>query len=125
MLDKYWLRKLDRQALGNYREFKCYDLDLTNRRLEKMKAKQAANPDFKAYDKWADGMVDIATRIEEHTFVREDILDDLAAIDDRMIELDKIENLGELRREHPGGKILKYDIGNEVVQLSLFEGVPA
>ena len=125
MLDRYWLKRLDRQALTNFREFKCDELDLTNRRLANMKAKQAANPEFKAYDKWADDLVDIGTRIEEQTFIRHDIFEEISAIDYQWAELDKIDNLGELRRDHPGSKILKHDIGREVAQLSLFEGVPA
>ena len=126
MLDRYWLAKLDREALNDLWQFKLYDLDLTKRRTAKLEAKKKANPEFKAYDKWADDFVDIDSRLEEQSCVREMIFDDIDDIDSRIKVIDRLEYLEELKEEYPDAKIVKCDIiGKPVLQLSLFERVMA
>lgn len=73
MLDRMLLHKLNLQDCQAYREYREEYLDLTNRRIERLKATQARNPDWTAYCKYADDMVSIDIRIEEQLAVKEDL----------------------------------------------------
>lgn len=114
MLAEWYLKRLDWDDCNRHLEFKLDDLDLTNRRIERIKAKQKQNPDFKAYDVWADDLVDIATRLEEQTAIKYELDDDIEKIENRLYILN-------IKKEHPKARI----VTPTVVQLSLFEGVMA
>lgn len=64
------LKLTPEQAADRLEELRS-ELSLTERRLEKLKETQRKNPEWKAYDKWADDIVTIGTRIEEQLAVSE------------------------------------------------------
>lgn len=71
-------------------------LDLTQRRLQRLDAKKQANPNFQAYDRFADAMVSIDIRIEEQEAVFALYNEELGALNKalekagaNLVELDK------------------------------------
>lgn len=99
MLDRYLIKRLDCEGCLEYKERSEHDLELTNRRLQTVKHKQQVNPGFKSYDVWADGMVDIATRIEEQEAIKEELESDLELLNDRLISL-------TMKQDYPTAKII-------------------
>lgn len=112
MLDTFMFKYMDRQSCLDYKETYNGWLELTNRRIERIRSKQAANPDFKAYDKWADDFVDIDTRLEEQLAIADELASDMKGLNNRLDVLN-------LQAEHPKAKV----ISATVAQLSLFEAV--
>lgn len=113
MLNKgYVLKKFSIEDCREARGRLDTDATLTQTRLERLKATQAKNPEWAAYDKYADDIVGIDIRIEEQYAVREDIEDDLKMIDER----EDILIYGSPYRESPRP-------GKHTLQLSFFDSV--
>lgn len=110
MLDNLFVKKLDAAACLEHIEFHGHDLEVTERRIKAIRKKQQTNPEFKAYDKWADDMVDIDTRLEEQLAVRDEIEADLIML---RLKLDSLT----LKKEHPNCKLFN----SQVAQLSLLD----
>ena len=73
MLDRQLVKRLDRQGCQEYQEGYLRELDLANRRLERLRNKQKQNPNFEAYDYYAGEKVSIAVRIEEWEAVKDEL----------------------------------------------------
>lgn len=73
MLDRQLVKRLDYQGCIEYQEGYQRELDLANRRLERLKNKQRQNPDFEAYDYYAGEKVSISVRIEEWGAVKDEL----------------------------------------------------
>jgi hypothetical protein len=110
MLDQLFIRKLDQGGCQEYMESLSDQLRLTLRRIEIIRKKQKANPNFEAYDRWADGMVGIDIRLEEQLAVRDDLESDLTILTARLDSL-------LIRKEHPNCKL----VTARTAQLSLFD----
>lgn len=61
-----------------------YYTDLANRRLERLKATQAKNPDWEAYDPRIDEVIGIDIRIEEQEAVLGELTDELTRLEEAM-----------------------------------------
>lgn len=77
-ISTYWKGKFgpilkDENAIRETIEQWEDQLSLTEKRLTTLKNKQKVSPDFKSWDVYADDYVDIATRIEEQTAVKEEL----------------------------------------------------
>jgi len=83
MLTKMMIRKYTAADCQEYREDIQSELKLTAIRIERLFATQAKNPDWKAYDKYADDIVGIDIRLEEQHAVSEMLEDDLLVITER------------------------------------------
>ena len=83
MLTKMIVRKYTAADCQEYREDIQSELKLTAIRIERLFATQAKNPDWKAYDKYADDIVGIDIRLEEQHAVSEMLEDDLLVITER------------------------------------------
>lgn len=83
MLDKFFVRKLNQGDCHEFREQRKKWLALTDIRIERLKATQAKNPKWAAYDYLADDIVGIDTRIEEQLAVREELEAELGLISER------------------------------------------
>lgn len=114
MLNQLFINRLDQSACFYYKELAEADLELTNRRIDRIRAKQEKEPNFESYDVWADGMVDIDTRLEEQLAVVADIEYDIELLDEHL------KNLAD-RAENERKQLLK----PHVIQLKLFESVVA
>ena len=80
MLDKYIVKKFTLADCQEHRMMIEAEIILTNTRIERLKATQDKNPDWKHYDKYADDLVDIDSRIEEWEAVLGMLQDDLKLI---------------------------------------------
>ncbi|MCJ7633674.1 hypothetical protein MUP77_14950 [Candidatus Bathyarchaeota archaeon] len=107
MLDQL-VKRLDRQGCQEYQEGYQRELDLTNRRLERLRNKQKKNPNFEAYDYYANEKVSIVTRIEEWEAVKDELEWILEIIQERLSALD-------VRERYPESK----QVGKDAHQLSL------
>jgi len=83
MLDKYIIRKFTLADCQEYKEATKAELALTGLRLSQLLTTQAKNPEWAAYDKYADDVVGIDIRIEEQEAVLELLEDVLALIAER------------------------------------------
>jgi len=109
MLDTRLVRLLDKETCLEHQEAYRKELDLTDRRLERLRKKQEQNPNFSAYDVYADDQVDICTRIEEFEAVKDELEWYLELIEEQLSIL-------KLKENHPGCKVVKHG-----AQLSLLD----
>ena len=75
MLTKQMVRKFNKAECQEARDNIISWQALTDTRIERLKATQVKNPNWAAYDKYADDIVGIDIRIEEQSAVR-DMLDE-------------------------------------------------
>ncbi len=83
MLSKQIVRKLTLTDCQEYRETIEAERMLTVRRLDHLQRTQAKNPEWAAYDKYADDIVGIDIRIEEQHAVLEMLIQELNLLSDR------------------------------------------
>ncbi|MCJ7829170.1 MAG: hypothetical protein MUP81_05460 [Dehalococcoidia bacterium] len=110
MLDRQLVKRLDRQGCQEYQEGYLRELDLTNRRLERLRNKQKQNPDFEAYDYYAGEKVGIDVRIEEQEAVKDELEWYLELIQERLNALD-------IKEKYPESK----QVGKDAYQLNMLE----
>lgn len=63
------------------------DLELTHRRIAKLRITAEKRPDWKAYDKYAEEVVGIKIRIEEQEAVRDLLLDDITKYEQQLAKV--------------------------------------
>lgn len=110
MLDRRYAKTLDRQGCQEYQEGYLRELDLTNRRLERLRNKQKQNPNFEAYDYYAGEKVSIVTRIEEWEAVKDELEWYLGILQERLNALD-------IKEKYPESK----QVGQDAHQLSIMD----
>jgi hypothetical protein len=116
MLEKVYVRKQTPADLEVEKGNATYYLDLAERRLERLRARQARDPHWQAVDPMIDEVVTIATRIEEWEAVRDDLKDDLALL---TAEIDR--RRGQAKGAPPPSQPRRYEARRESTpQLSLF-----
>ncbi len=87
MIDKRLLRKFTIEDCTQCRIELSESLKLAKERLRRLKRKQKMNPDWVAYDKYADAPVGIDIRIEEQLAVKEELEQDIRVVDERACEV--------------------------------------
>jgi len=85
MLTKQILRKFNATDCQEARDNIEAEMKLQVIRLERLRTTQAKNPEWAAYDKYADDIVGIDIRIEEQCAVAEMLEDDLELVADRQL----------------------------------------
>ena len=111
MLDKRFVKHCTLADCKEQRESIEAERMLTVTRLERLRNTQANNPNWEAYDKYADDMVGIDIRIEEQQAVQEELEDDLRLLQDR----ERVITIAAAYIK----KTLK--VGRTAIQLGLFE----
>lgn len=97
LLDRQLVKRLDRQGCQEYQEGYQRELDLANRRLERLRNKQKQNPNFEAYDYYAGEKVNIDIRIEEWEAVKDELEWILQILQERLDSL-------EIKKKYPESK---------------------
>jgi hypothetical protein len=87
MIDKRLLKKYTLEDCTQIRRELGVSLRLTKERLKRLKKKQAENPAWAAYDKYADAFVGIDIRIEEQEAVLEELKRDIELVNARAQEI--------------------------------------
>jgi len=95
MLTKMILRKYNQADCQEAIDDIVSQQVLTETRIERLKATQAKNPDWAAYDKYADDIVGIDIRIEEQYACRDWLEDQLTLVTER-------ELIIKAKEAHPG-----------------------
>lgn len=108
MMDGYLIKRLDKKSCLEYREGYLENMDLTNRRLGRLRDKSKQNPNWKGFNPYADEQISIGVYIEEQEAVRDELKWYLDLIESQLQTL-------ELKEKNPNCKIVKQG----VVQLSL------
>jgi len=103
-MDKRLLKKFTLEDCTQYRREFGEWLKLTKERLRRLKIRQSENPDWAAYDKYADDFVGIDIRIEEQLAVREEIEQDIVLVDTRAQEIVE-ESKRAVEKERRDGEI--------------------
>ena len=112
MLDKRTVKKLTLADCQGYRESIKAELVLTGLRLSRLLDTQDKNPEWAAYDKYADDVVGIGIRIEEQYAVQEELEENLRLLTEREgIIIQAATYAGKTPRT-----------GGYHIQLSFFEG---
>lgn len=111
MLDKMIVRKFTIADCQEYKEVTKAELALTGLRLSRLLSTQNKNPEWAAYDKYADDIVGIDTRIEEQYAVHEELEENLRLLAERE---DIIIQAAAYTGKTP-------NVGNRSIQLSFFD----
>ena len=109
MLDKHFVRKLDLNECRRYIDDLEHEKALTGIRLSRLLSTQDKNPNWAAYDKYADDIVGIDIRIEEQYAVAEMLEDDIRQLNDRIDIILGIVNVTD--KSHPGLEEPAYQLG--------------
>jgi len=83
MLDKIIVGKFTLAVCQEYRESIEAERMLTVRRLQRLQKTQANNPEWAAYDQYADDIIGIDIRIEEQNAVLSMLVEELNLLSDR------------------------------------------
>ncbi|MCJ7829334.1 MAG: hypothetical protein MUP81_06310 [Dehalococcoidia bacterium] len=110
MLDRQLVKRLDRQGCQEYQEGYLRELDLANRRLGRLLNKQKQNPNFEAFDYYANEKVSIDTRIEEWEAVIDELEWYLDLLNDQL-------NALEIKEKYPESK----QVGKDAHQLNMMD----
>ena len=108
MLDRRFAKSLDRQGCLEYQEGYQRELDLANRRLERLRNKQKQNPNFEAFDYYVGEKVSIDTRIEEWEAVIDELECYLEILQERL-------NALEIKEKYPESE----QVGKDAHQLAM------
>jgi len=108
MFDSRFAKSLDRQGCLEYQEGYLSELDLTNRRLERLRNKQKQNPNFEAFDYYANEKVSIDIRIKEWEAIKDELEWYLEILQERL-------NAMEIKEQYPESK----QVGKDAHQLAM------
>ncbi len=111
MIDKRLLKKFTledctqcRRELGEY-------LRLTKERIKRLKKKQAENPAWTAYCKYADAFVGIDIHIEEQEAVLEEYKQDIELVDARAVEITEQACKAEIKAKRAEAVQIPMELG--------------
>ena len=104
MIDKRLIKKFTLEDCIQYRREFGEWLKMTKERLKRLKKKQAENPTWIGYCKYADAFIGIDIRIEEQLAVREEIKQDIILVDERAREI-VAESKRAVEKERRDGEV--------------------